>query len=172
MVPRLARDFVCQAAGCNGILRQNDETVDQMDDTDAEMLKLLAGNARMPVATLAKKLGLARSTVQARLERLEVNGTIAGYTLRLGEAARARKIRATVLMEIEPRSTPQVLARLKAMPEVEEAISTSGRVDLVVTLAAPTTDALDAALDKIGTIPGISDTESLIELSTKIDRKL
>jgi DNA-binding Lrp family transcriptional regulator len=143
-----------------------------MDETDSELLRHLAGNARMPVATLAKKLGLARSTVQARLDRLEVTGVIAGYTLRLGESARARKIRATVLMEIEPRATPQVIGRLKAMPEVEEAISTSGRVDLVVTLAAPTTDALDAALDKIGNIPGISDTESLIELSTKIDRRI
>lgn len=143
-----------------------------MDEIDSEMLRLLSGNARMPVAAIAKKLRLARSTVQARLERLEVTGVIAGYTLRLGEAARARKIRATVLIEIEPRATPQVISRLKAMPEVEEAISASGRIDLIVTLAAPTTDALDAALDKIGTIPGISDTESLIELSTKIDRRL
>lgn len=143
-----------------------------MDETDAQLLRLLSADARTPVAKLAKRLGLARSTVQARLERLETGGAIAGYTVRLGEAARARKIRATVLIEIEPRSTAQVIARLKAMPEVEEAISTSGRVDLVVTLGAETTDMLDAALDKIGTIPGISDTESLIELSTKIDRKL
>ena len=143
-----------------------------MDEIDVELLRLLTANARMPVATLAKKLKLARSTVQARLDRLEVTGAIAGYTVRLGEVARARKIRATVLMEIEPRSMAQVIGRLKAMPEVEEALSVSGRVDLIVTLAAPTTETLDAALDKIVTIPGISDTESLIELSTKIDRKL
>lgn len=143
-----------------------------MDETDVELLRLLTANARMPVATLAKKLKLARSTVQARLDRLETTGAIAGYTVRLGEIARARKIRATVLMEIEPRSMAQVIGRLKAMPEVEEALSVSGRVDLIVTLAAPTTEALDAALDKIVTIPGISDTESLIELSAKIDRKL
>lgn len=143
-----------------------------MDDTDTELLRLLAANARSPVATLAKRLGLARSTVQARLDRLELTGVIAGYTLRLGETARARKIRATVLIEIEPRATAQVVARLKAMPEVEEAITTSGRIDLVVTLAAATTEAIDAALDQIGTLPGITDTESLIELSTKIDRRL
>lgn len=143
-----------------------------MDDIDAEMLRLLAGNARMPVASLAKKLGLARSTVQARLDRLEVTGVIAGYTLRLGEAARARRIRATVLLQVEPRATPQVLARLKGLAEVEEVHTTTGRVDLIVKIATPTTEALDAALDRIGGIPGVSDTESLIELSTKIDRGL
>ncbi|MDJ1007902.1 MAG: Lrp/AsnC family transcriptional regulator [Paracoccaceae bacterium] len=143
-----------------------------MDDHDAEILRLLAGNARMPVATLAKRLGLARSTVQARLERLEVTGVIAGYTLRLGEAARARRIRATVLLQVEPRATPQVLARLKALPEVEEAATTTGRVDLILELAAPSTEALDAALDRIGGIPGVTDTESLIRLSAKIDRGL
>jgi len=90
-----------------------------MDEKDAEMLRLLASNARMPVASLAKRLGLARSTVQARLDRLEVTGVIAGYTLRLGEAARTRRIRATVLLEVEPRATAQVLARLKSVPEVE-----------------------------------------------------
>lgn len=171
-MPASISDFSCLPAGFNGILRQNDEVIDQMDEIDVELLRLLTANARMPVATLAKKLKLARSTVQARLDRLEVTGAIAGYTVRLGEVARARKIRATVLMEIEPRSMAQVIGRLKAMPEVEEALSVSGRVDLIVTLAAPTTETLDAALDKIVTIPGISDTESLIELSTKIDRKL
>lgn len=143
-----------------------------MDEKDAELLRLLASNARMPVASLAKRLGLARSTVQARLDRLEVTGVIAGYTLRLGEAARTRRIRATVLLEVEPRATAQVLARLKSVSEVEEVHTTTGRVDLIASLAAPTTEVLDGALDRIGNIPGVTDTESLIHLATKIDRGL
>ena len=143
-----------------------------MDDTDRDLLKLLAGNARLPVATLAKRLNLARSTVQARLDRLEATGIIAGYTLRLGDAARARRILATVLLVIEPRALPQVLTRLRALPEVEEAHTTTGRVDLILRLAAPTTEALDAALDRIGAIPGVRSSESLIQLTTKIARGL
>ena len=110
-----------------------------MDDIDGGLVKLLAQNARMPVATLAKRLGIARSTV---------------------------------LVQMEPRATPAILARLKAMPRVERAITTSGRFDLVLDIAAPTTEDIDTALDEIGAIPGVTDSESLIHLSTRIDRAL
>lgn len=141
-----------------------------MDDTDRQLLALLARNARSPVAVLARELGLARSTVQARLERLERSGTIAGYALRLGDAARAGQIRATVLLTIEPRAAAAVVARLERMSEVEGAQTASGRADLVVTLAAPTTAALDRALDHIAEIDGVKGSETLIHLSTKIHR--
>ena len=143
-----------------------------MDETDKQMIGMLAGNARIPVAVMAKKLKLARSTVQARLERLEVSGIIAGYTVRLGEIARARRIKATVLLQIEPRTMPGVMSRLKIMPEVEEAHTTSGRFDLILLLSAPTTEALDTTLDAIGAITGVKSSESLIQLSTRIDRAI
>ena len=60
------------------------------------MLALLGADARISVATLARRLKVARSTIQARLERLETTGVIAGYTVKLGEAARQGRIRATV----------------------------------------------------------------------------
>lgn len=142
-----------------------------MDDTDQQLLVLLGENARTSVATLARRLGLARSTVQARLDRLEESGAIAGYALRLGSAARPELIRATVLLTLEPRATAGVLARLRPIGEVELAHTASGRFDLVLTLAAGSTAALDAALDRIGAIPGVLASETLIQLSTKIDRR-
>lgn len=141
-----------------------------MDDTDRELLAQLESNARLPVATLARRLGLARSTVQARIERLEEKGIIAGYALRLGDAARGDRIRATVLISIEPRSTPAVLARLKTLAQVEAAHTASGRWDMVLQLAAPSTALLDEVLDAIGEIDGVKGSESLIHLSTRIDR--
>ncbi len=143
-----------------------------LDELDKQMIAALTANARLPVAALAKKLSVARSTVQARLERLEVSGVIGGYTLRLGEAARANRVRATALVQIEPRSTPQVLARLKSLPEVLEAHTTTGRFDFILQLATPNTEDLDRVLEAIGTIPGVRGTESLVHLSTKIDRGL
>ena len=59
-----------------------------MDDMDRAILGHLAADARLSLAVLARRLKVARSTVQARLERLEGNGTIAGYTVKLGGAAR------------------------------------------------------------------------------------
>lgn len=142
----------------------------QMDDTDRAMISLLAADARMPLATLARHLRLARSTVQARLERLESNGTIAGYTIRLGEAAHPG-IRATVLLTVEPRGQGALLARLRAIPEVERCVTTSGRFDLALTVAADSPARLDAVLDQIGELQGVRGNESLIHLSTRFDRR-
>ena len=142
----------------------------QTDETDQALLDLLADNARTPVATLARRLGLARTTVQARLDRLESSGVIEGYTLRLADRLRA-PLRATALVSIEPRSAPAVLARLRSLPDVRTVHTTSGRFDLIVGLEARTTEELDETLDRIGEAKGVRGSESLIHLSTKLDRR-
>jgi len=141
-----------------------------MDDLDRALIAQLRMDARLPLAMLARRLKVARTTVQARLERLEGQGVIAGYTLRLGAGAAGAVIRASVLLTIEPRAQAAILARLKALPEVERAHTTSGRFDLLIEVAAPGTAALDAVLDQLGAIPGVRSSESLIHLSTRIDR--
>jgi len=141
-----------------------------MDDLDRTILGLLGADARMSVATLARRLKLARSTVQARLERLETSGIIAGYTLKLGEEARAGRLRASVLVTIEPRAQAAILTRLKAIAEVERVFTTSGRFDLLMQIGAPNTQVLDQVLDQIGGLTGVKSSESLIHLSTRIDR--
>ena len=141
-----------------------------MDDLDRNILSLLGADARMSVATLARRLKVARSTIQARLERLETTGVIAGYTLKLGEEARQGRLRASVLLTIEPRAQAAILSRLKSIPEVERVFTTSGRFDLLMQVAAPNTQALDQVLDQIGALTGVKSSESLIHLSTRIDR--
>lgn len=141
-----------------------------MDDLDRGIVAHLAQDARLSVAVLARRLRVARSTVQARLERLETSGAIAGYTLRLGDSAREHRIRATCLLTIEPRSQVGILSRLRNMPEVERIHTTSGRVDLLLQLAAASTSQLDDVLDQIGGLTGVRSSESLIHLSTKLDR--
>lgn len=140
------------------------------DEIDTQLLALLAENARMPVATMARRMGLARTTVQARLEKLETNGTIEGYTLRLGATLRPR-LRATVLLSVEPRAGAAILARLKSLPQVAAVHTASGRFDMIVNLAADTTEEMDAVLDRICEGQGVRSSESLIHLSTKIDRR-
>ena len=141
-----------------------------MDDLDRNILSLLGADARMSVATLARRLKVARSTIQARLERLETGGVIAGYTLKLGEEARQGRLRASVLLTIEPRAQAAILSRLKSIPEVERVFTTSGRFDLLMQIAAPNTQVLDGVLDQIGALTGVRSSESLIHLSTRIDR--
>ena len=103
------------------------------------------------------------------MERLERGGVIAGYTLKPG-AALSPPLRATALLTFEPRTGPQVLDRLRALSAVQVVHTTSGRFDLLVQLSADTTEELDGTLDRIGEIKGVRSSESLIHLSTKIDR--
>jgi DNA-binding Lrp family transcriptional regulator len=143
-----------------------------LDDLDRSIIATLGADARMSVATLARRLKVARSTVQARLERLETTGMIAGYTLKLGEAAREGRLRASVLLTIEPRAQAGILIRLKAIPEVERVWSTSGRFDLLLQIAAANARSLDDVLDQIGAMTGVRSSESLIHLSVRMDRAL
>ena len=143
-----------------------------MDDLDQRLLAALAANSSTSTSQLARRFKVARSTVQARIERLERTGVIGGYTVRLGQSVTVRRIRATVMVEIEPRTGAAVLARLKAIPEVEMVHTTSGRVDMIVQLATETTETLDETIDKLAAIPGVVDTESLVHLSTKLDRSV
>ena len=141
-----------------------------MDELDSNILSLLGADARMSVATLSRRLKVARSTIQTRLERLETSGVIAGYTLKLGQGAREGRLRASVLLTIEPRSQAAVLTRLRSIAEVERVFTTSGRFDFLLQVACPNTVVLDHVLDQIGAMTGVRSSESLIHLSTKIDR--
>jgi DNA-binding Lrp family transcriptional regulator len=141
-----------------------------MDELDRNIIGLLGADARMSVATLSRRLKVARSTIQARLERLETTGVIAGYTLKLGEGARQGRLRASVLLTIEPRAQAGILQRLKAIAEVERVFTTSGRFDLLLQIACPNTQVLDQVLDQIGAMTGVRSSESLIHLSTRLDR--
>jgi len=143
-----------------------------LDDLDRALLTHLSANARAPVAKLAARMGLARTTVQARLDRLERTGVIAGYTLRLSEAATRGQIQATVLIHLTPAAQNAVLVQLRKLAAVERAHTTSGRFDLAVTLRAATTGELDETLDRIGEIDGVLALETLVHLSTRIDRGL
>lgn len=143
----------------------------QIDETDRKLLDLLRENARMPVADLARRIGLARTTVQTRIERLEYSGGIAGYTLRKSPLT-SPLLRATVLVSVDPRSTAQVLARLKTLSGVEAVHTTSGRFDMLVQATASATEELDETLDLIGEVSGVRSSESLIHLSTRFDRSV
>ncbi|TCU30730.1 AsnC family transcriptional regulator [Rhizobium azibense] len=142
----------------------------QITGKDRDLLALLAENARLPVATLAKRLSLSRTTVQARLERLERQGVIAGYGLRLSERYTVGLVRAHVLITIAPKALSQVASSLDKIQEVTTLHSVSGSFDLIAIITAPSIAELDQLIDQIGTIDGVERTLSSIILSTRIQR--
>jgi len=137
-----------------------------MDDTDRQLIALLRDNARMPVVALAKKLRVARATVQNRIARLEADGTIVGYTVRLKPEAEAHRIRAIMSISIDGHHGDAVGRALRGHPNVVALHTTNGRWDLMAELRADTLEAFDKVLNTVRAIKSISNTETSILLST------
>jgi len=137
-----------------------------MDMTDRRLLSLLRDNARISVATLAKTLGVARGTVQNRLARLEADGTIVGYTVKLRLQSDDQRIRALMTVAVEGNRTDEVLKALRGDPAVCALHTTNGRWDIVAELRTESLEAVDQVLGRIRLIDGISNTETSLLLST------
>ena len=138
--------------------------------TDDDLIALLRENARLSTAEIGRRLGLARSTVQSRLERLERSGVIRGYRVELGAAAGVRQVQAHAMVGVEPAQQVAVERRLRALPAVTALYTVSGPYDLVAMLAAESTEALDAALDQVRSTPGVKGTTTSIILSRRFER--
>lgn len=141
-----------------------------MTPADARLLDLLRGNARASTAALARQLGVSRTTVQSRIERLERAGVIAGYTVRLGEAAERQQVRAHVSITVLPKKMTAVVRALEAIPSVRSLHSVSGIHDLVAMVSADGVAAMDELTDAIGAIDGVERTTTAIILGTKFER--
>ena len=141
-----------------------------MTPKDQQLIDLLRVNARESVASLARKLGVARSTVKERLRRLELSGVIAGYTVQLGQTATRSAITAHVLLAVNPKRADGFIRDLKALPPVRGLYAIAGAYDYLAVLETPSTHEMDAILDRIGRIEGVLKTESSIALSVKFQR--
>jgi DNA-binding Lrp family transcriptional regulator len=137
-----------------------------MDSTDHQLLSLLRANARLSVASLAKTLRVARGTVQNRLAKMEADGTIVGYTVKLKPQAEDQKVRALMTVAVEGNRTDEVLRALRGDPAVSALHTTNGRWDIVAELRADSLEAVDRVLGRIRLIDGISNTETSLLLST------
>ena len=137
-----------------------------MDDTDRALMAALRADARTPVASLAKQVGLSRGAVQNRLDRLVRDGAILGFTLRLPLESDPHRVRAITTLAIEGERASAVTQALRGVPEVEAVHTTNGRWDLVVELSAENLAAFSRALDHIRRIKGIATSETSLLLAT------
>lgn len=137
-----------------------------MDTLDRQLIGLLRNDARLSVAALAHKLKVSRGTVTNRITRLEDQGIIVGYTVRLRPDAQPHDIHAWTSIAVEGNETRTVIASLLGEPAVTELHDTNGRWDLLVGLRAANLTELSTVLERIRLIKGIQSSETSIHLQT------
>ncbi|MHA7171995.1 Lrp/AsnC family transcriptional regulator [Arthrobacter monumenti] len=137
-----------------------------LTDLDHQLLSALREDGRAPVATLARKLGVARATINSRLERLIASGVIVGFTVRVRDEVDALEIRAITLIEVEGRTASKVITKLRGFPEITALHTTNGGWDLVAELRTNSLGAFDEVLGRIRAVEGVLNSESSLLLSS------
>lgn len=140
-----------------------------LDDIDRKLIALLQDNARLSVVALARAVGLGRSTVQERLQRLENAGVIEQYTLRLGRGG--EPLQAWLLLRYaDGFSCDDVMPALAGMPQVQTCHSVAGEIDMLVLARVETPGQLADLREAIAMLKGVDDVTTLTVLRVMLDR--
>jgi DNA-binding Lrp family transcriptional regulator len=137
-----------------------------LDEIDRRLLSALREDGRIPVAELARLLGVARATVTSRIERLISSGTIIGFSVRVRDELDPLEVRAITLIEVGGHSTSLVIRELRGIPEIRALHTTNGAWDLVAELGAESLAHFDRVLGRIRSIDGVVNSESSLLLSS------
>ena len=139
-----------------------------LDALDARLLLLLTDSPRLGVLECARRLGVARGTVQARLDRLTERGILGGFPPELDLAAMGYSLTAFAVLEIAQGKRAGVAEALAAIDEVCEVHATTGQGDLFVRLVARDNDDLQRVIDEVVGVPDVLRTSTSIALSTPV----
>lgn len=139
----------------------------KMDDLDRKLISALRHDARASLSDLALLLGVSRTTVRVRIERLRDRGDIVGFTVVLKEDAHRDAVRGLMMIGIEGRGAERVVRLLNGLTSVRAIHSTNGRWDLIVELGTDTLEELDDVLGRIRRFEGISSSETNLLLATR-----
>ncbi|MEQ6204160.1 Lrp/AsnC family transcriptional regulator [Sulfitobacter sp. HNIBRBA2951] len=138
-----------------------------MDVTDERLIAALRHDARASLSDLALTLGLSRTTVRARLARLQQAGDIVGFSVvTRGDVARD-PVRGMMMIEIEGRGATRIKRQLATMAQLRAVHSTNGRWDLIVEIGTTTLEEFDRVLDRIRQLDGVVASETSLLLSTQ-----
>ena len=141
-----------------------------LDEIDERLLTLLRDDARQTIAQLAKELGISRGQIYSRLARLEEDRIVAGYTVRLGHAFAASRVRAHMMNKTLPRYHREVEQALATLPQVQAIHAISGEYDIIAMLEADNGAQLNELIDDVGLFDGVERTTTSVILATKVER--
>jgi DNA-binding Lrp family transcriptional regulator len=139
-----------------------------IDELDARLITALAATPRAGVMELARQLGVARGTIQARLDKLQARGIVTGFDPDLHLEALGYEVLAFVTLEIAQGRLDDVVEHLANIPEVIEAHTTTGPGDLHCRVVARTNEHLQQVLNKVLEVSGIERTATHIALTEQV----
>lgn len=144
-----------------------------MDELDRTLIRLFAAEPRVGVLEASRRLGVARGTVQARLDKLTVTGVISGWGPELEPAALGYPVTAFLTLEIRQGAGHNTIARhLAAIPEVLEAFTITGAGDMWSRVVARSNADLQRVIDSVLSDPGIVRSSTVIALATQIPHRV
>ena len=137
-----------------------------LDDKDLKLLDLLRADARLSQKSLAAKVGIARSSLRERMARLEAEGIIRGY--RADITTPVPGVAAYLFVRLKRTPALDLIEFLRALPEVRGCASLAGDIDLLLEIAADTTERVNAARDRVSAHPAVADVTTSIVLNRNI----
>lgn len=140
-----------------------------IDAIDRTILSILSREARIPMKTLAGRIGLSRSAATERVARLEKSGVIRGYRADIGQLDEGT-IEFILLVTLRRTPALNVLDRLAGFPAVKRVSSVSGQIDLVVEASVGSVNALNEFRNAVATMEEVEDLTTTIVLRRDIDR--
>ncbi len=141
-----------------------------LDDIDRAIIGRLSANARLSASSIARGVGLSRAAVHQRLVRLERDGVIAGYTVRLGRSAERAPVTAIVLLNLDAPRYSEVAAELQGWAEVRACWSVAGERDMALLVDVESNDALMDVTRRLNSMRAVRDTATSVALRTHFDR--
>lgn len=141
-----------------------------LDPLDERILAELTANARIAHAELGAKVNLSRNAVRQRIERLERDGAIQGYTVRVGEGRRPTSLITSVIFvyRYDRMRGDEVLATLRSIPEITHCEVLSGEFDLMLRVEAASPERVHLVWKEIAGMPGVENTVTSLVLAVVI----
>lgn len=138
----------------------------QLDEINLAILGILRDDSRTPISHIAQMLGISRTSVAKRIERLENTGVIVGYTITTKTVHERHLVQGVMQIRVEGTKIQAVTRALQLELGIQKIYSTNGKWDLLVELKADGLEKFDQTLDRIRNIQGVASSETSILLSS------
>ncbi|OQQ16596.1 AsnC family transcriptional regulator [Streptomyces sp. M41(2017)] len=143
-----------------------------IDHLDGRLLVLLAREPRIGVLEMSRRLGVARGTVQARMDRLQSNGVIRGFGPQVDPTALGYPVTAFATLQIRQGQGADVRAHLATVPEVLELHTTTGSGDMLCRLVARSNADLQRVIDRVVGFDGIVRASTAIVMENPVPLRI